>query len=117
MQHWASVVQPVPIGSHIGGGAHVPFVHTLLQQSALVVHVAPVGVQGVVHSFVPGSQMPWQQSESIVQLAFCALQVPGPKSQRGGFCMVSQTIEQHPIWEPELQVSPVPRHVVFAGSS
>ncbi len=117
MQHSASVVQPVPIGSQAGGGAHEPFVHTLLQQSAPVVHVEPVGVHGVVHSFVCGSQMPWQQSESIVQLAFCALQVPGPKSQRGGSCVVSHTIEQQPCCEPELQVSPTPRHVVFAGSS
>jgi len=117
VQHWASVVQPVPIGSQAGGGAQLPLVQTLLQQSGPVVHVPPVGVHGVAHSFVCGSQMPWQQSESIVQPAFWALQTPGPKSQRGGFCVTSQTIEQQPCCEPELQVSPTPRHIVFAGSS
>lgn len=59
--------------------------------------------------------MPWQQSASTSHVAFCPEQVPSAKSQRSS--VSSQTIEQQPICEPELQVSPVPRHSVFAGSS
>ena len=117
MQHCSFVVHAPAIGSHIGGGAQLPFVHTLLQQSVPVVHAPPVGVHGVVHRCVPGSQIPWQQSASTAHVAFWALHTSSPKSQRGGSCSSSHTPEQHPICEPELQVSPIPRQVVFAGSS
>jgi hypothetical protein len=89
----------------------------LLQQSAPVVHAPAVGMHTVAHSCVVGSQCASQQSLSIVQLEFCALHTVVAKSHRGGFCVSSQTIEQQPCCGPELQVSPMPRHVVFAASS
>ena len=91
----------------------VPFVHTLLQQSAPVVHVPLSAVQGVSQS--PPLQIPWQQSLSTVHVAPCAAHEALPASQR--WVCLSQTIEQQPLCGPELQFSPIPRQVVFAMSS
>jgi hypothetical protein len=53
------------------------------QQSQFVAHMEPSPLHGVLHFFVIGSQMPWQQSESIVQLTPSGLQAFDP--QRSGF--------------------------------
>lgn len=50
LQHWAFVVQVLPIGAHVvEGGAHAPFTQLPLQQSAFVEHAPLVAWHGEVH--------------------------------------------------------------------
>lgn len=96
LQQSAPVVQPCPSGTHgFTGGLHVPVVQLPEQQSQLVAQVPAFAVQGVLQTLVCGSQMPWQQLASTVQVAPSGLQAVEP--QRSGFCVLSQMPEQHPI--------------------
>jgi hypothetical protein len=97
------------------GGAHAPAWQLPEQQSQSVVHVADCAAHGSTHDFVFGSQMPRQQSPSCAHVAPSAWHAPDP--HRGSLSVLSQMPEQQPCCGPELHVSPVPRHVVFCGSS
>jgi len=117
-QHCEARVQTAPMGKHAGGGGrHRPATQLKLQQLPSTVHVAPLAAHGVVQRWVVVLHTPRQHSALVVHVEFWALQVLGPNSHRGGSRVSSHTVEQQPFCGPELQVSPVPRHVVFAGSS
>lgn len=100
-----------------GGAAQNPFTQFEEQQSTLVVHPPLVATHAVLQTCVIGSHVPWQQSASAVQVAPSLRHVPAPIAHRGGLTVSSQMPEQHPSCGPLLHVSPLGRHVVFAGSS
>jgi hypothetical protein len=104
------------------GASQEPFVQLDVQQSKPVVQAPAVGVQTVLHVLLVGSQCPPQHSASLEHVAVSPLQPVGGAMQRGGLKSVSSqrsfalVAPQHPFCGPELQVSPVGRHVEFAGS-
>ena len=109
-QQLPSMVQaPLTGWQVVAGGAQLPAAQLLLQQPALPVQAAPLGVQGVLQAWVVGSQTPRQHCVSAVQVAPSAKQVSLPNPQRGGSCVSSQLSVQQPRPGPELQVSPVGR--------
>jgi hypothetical protein len=117
-QHWALVVQVVPIcWQPVVGIEQLPAVQVLEQQPALLVQEPPVGVHGVLHRCVVASQMPRQHCASAVQAAPSAWQVSVPKPHRFGSMVSSHTFVQQPRPEPEVQVSPVGRQLRLARST
>jgi hypothetical protein len=117
-QHWALLVQAVPICWHpVAGIEQLPAVQLLEQQPALLVQAPPAGVHGVLHRRVLGSQMPRQHCASPVQAAPSARHVSAPKAHRLGSMDSSHTSVQQPRPEPDVQVSPVGRQLRFARST
>jgi hypothetical protein len=117
-QHCAGLVQPTPIGVQLVDGiAQLPAVQVLVQQPALLVQLPPMGVHGVLHTCVVGSQMPRQHCPSLVHAAVSPRQVSAPNAQRFGSIDSSQTVVQQPRPEPDVQVSPVGRQLRFARST
>jgi len=100
----------------LAGGAQAPAAQLLLQQAPFPAQAAPLAVQGVLQACVVGSHTPRQHCASEVQAAPSAKQVSVPKPQRGGSCVLSQTLLQQPLPGPESQVSPVGRQSRLAWS-
>ncbi len=119
-------MQPPPAPPSVpgsgSGGSQLPLVQLVVQQSAPVVHAPAVGVHVVSQVFVVALHTPPQQSPLLAQVAPWPRHWVGGAMQRGGlkftlsqrsFCGVAP---QQPRCGPELQVSPVGRHVEFAAS-
>lgn len=105
-------------GLHVGliGFWQLPATQLPPQQSVFTLQAPCTGVHGMVHFFVFGSHLPWQQSLSTAHVAPVPLQVEGGRPQRGGLTVSSQKPEQQPFFGPLLQVSPVGRHSGFERS-
>jgi hypothetical protein len=101
------------------GASQPPFVQLDEQQFAPVVQGPAVGVQGVMHVWLVGSQCCEQQSASLMHAAFCPRHAPGGRTQRPSgpqrsFCCVAP---QHPDCGPLPQSSPVGRHIELGRST
>ena len=112
-----NVPPPPPPGM---GASQLPLVQLAAQQSAPVKHAPLVGTQATAGSqvFVVVSQCLPQHSPSVAHVAWRPLHAVGGSVQRPfthrSFLLVAP---QQPDWGPELQSSPVGRHVEFAAST
>ena len=117
-QHCALLVHaPLICVQLVAGIVQLPAAQVLEQQPALPVHAPPIGVHGVLHACVVGSQLPRQHCASAVHAAPSPRQVSPPKRQRFGSTLSSQTSVQQPRPEPDVQVSPVGRQFRLARST
>ena len=117
-QHCALLVHaPLICVQLVAGIEQLPAAQVLEQQPALPVHAPPIGVHGVLHACVVGSQLPRQHCASAVQAAPSPRQVSAPNLQRVGSTVSSQTSVQQPRPEPDVHVSPVGRQSRFARST